>query len=316
MPGKNLSVVLPIYACEACIDPLYFRLSETLQNMQISYELIFVDDSSPDRSWEILTGIAARDPQLKLIRHSSNCGQHSAITSGLQASEGQFVVVMDADLQDPPELIPVLLKKQADTNAEIVLTARKNRSGPLWRQLASLFLRKFFPLYTRFPNGLFYGSYFLINRYCVNAYLNDPDRFYFSLKVLDRISRQFSIVYYRQDDRPQNHSSYKPLATFRFFCRAVGSEFFARQMGPILFLTLVLFTSSVFLEQACMIEFSALFFSLSFASLSYFLFLLFAYRNAMKKCFYLKPVIAEFRGARQAIAFRSAKQESAGVLAR
>ena len=109
--GIEVSVVVPVYGCASCLESLHERLKAVLDASTTSYEMVFVDDRSPDGSWTRLQELAARDRALRAYRLSRNFGQHVAITAGLAQSRGRWVVVMDCDLQDPPEEIPRLLAR-------------------------------------------------------------------------------------------------------------------------------------------------------------------------------------------------------------
>src|SRR5437763_1651791 len=107
----ELSVVVPVYGCRECLRALHQRLTSSVEAITPSYELIFVDDRSPDDAWTVLEELGRVDPAVKAFRLSRNFGQHAAITTGLAESEGRWVAVMDCDLQDPPEEIPRLYTK-------------------------------------------------------------------------------------------------------------------------------------------------------------------------------------------------------------
>ncbi|MGH2951241.1 MAG: glycosyltransferase, partial [Solirubrobacterales bacterium] len=107
----ELSVVIPVYGCEDCLHALHARVRAALGEVTDDSEIVFVEDRSPDESWRALREIAAADSRVKLLRLSRNFGQHAAITAGLAAATGAWVVVMDCDLQDPPEEIPTLFAK-------------------------------------------------------------------------------------------------------------------------------------------------------------------------------------------------------------
>src|SRR6266446_627975 len=95
-----LSVVIPVYLAEGCLQELYRRLVASLAKISNDFEIILVDDGSSDRSWQIISDLAARDATVKGICLSRNFGQHFAITAGLDHCRGEWVVVMDCDLQD------------------------------------------------------------------------------------------------------------------------------------------------------------------------------------------------------------------------
>lgn len=107
----NLSVVIPVYKAEGCLHELYRRLVESLDALQLTFEIIMVEDCGGDSSWNVIQELAAQDDRLRGFKLSRNFGQHNAITAGLDQVRGEWVVVMDCDLQDKPEDIGRLIEK-------------------------------------------------------------------------------------------------------------------------------------------------------------------------------------------------------------
>ncbi len=139
----DISVVSPVYRAESILPELVERLESVLRSMELSYEIILVDDRSPDNSWKVLESIAKTNRQVKAYRLSRNFGQHNTITAGLTLAKGKWVVVMDCDLQDRPEEIPRLYEKTKD-GFEAVLARRANRKdGWMKRKSSSLFYSLF-----------------------------------------------------------------------------------------------------------------------------------------------------------------------------
>lgn len=138
-----ISVVVPVYKAESCLDELYRRLVPALQIITPDFEIVLVEDCGGDRSWEIIEQIAAQDGRIKGIQFSRNFGQHYGITAGLDCCNGDWVVVMDCDLQDRPEEIPRLYAK-AQEGYDIVLARRGTRQDPLFKRLASRLFYKVF----------------------------------------------------------------------------------------------------------------------------------------------------------------------------
>lgn len=132
----HLSVVTPVYRAEGCLDELYRRLEAALSGITRDFEIIMVEDCGGDRSWEIIGELARRDARVKGIQFSRNFGQHYGITAGLDHCDGDWVVVMDCDLQDRPEEIPRLYAKALEGH-EIVIARRGRRSDPLAKRLSS-----------------------------------------------------------------------------------------------------------------------------------------------------------------------------------
>jgi polyisoprenyl-phosphate glycosyltransferase len=110
--GMNLfSIVAPVYNEESNVAELHKRCSDVLQTMADSYEIIFVNDGSEDRSFEKLKGLSELDEHVTIINFSRNFGHQIAVTAGIDYSRGDAVIVIDSDLQDPPELLPEMIQK-------------------------------------------------------------------------------------------------------------------------------------------------------------------------------------------------------------
>jgi glycosyltransferase involved in cell wall biosynthesis len=125
---ETLSIVVPAYREEANIDLCYERLSSVLGDLDVNWELIFSVDPSPDRTEELILALRARDPRVKMLRFSRRFGQPMATLAGLEAAEGDAVIVIDCDLQDPPELIPTLVQRWRD-GFDVVYAQRRTRAG-------------------------------------------------------------------------------------------------------------------------------------------------------------------------------------------
>lgn len=121
-----LSIVIPIHNEEPAILPLYDRLTTVLEDLHRPYEILFVDDASTDRSFDLLTNLVETDPRLKVLRLRRNFGQTAALAAGFDEAEGDIIVSLDGDLQHDPEDIPLLLEK-IDEGYDIASGWRKNR---------------------------------------------------------------------------------------------------------------------------------------------------------------------------------------------
>lgn len=132
----RISVVSPVYKAESCVPELCRRLKLVLESMTDDFEIILVEDRSPDKSWQAVENETQKDDRVRGIRLAKNFGQHRAITAGLDAARGDWVVVMDCDLQDPPEAIPELYKKACE-GYEIVVAQFEDRAEPTLRQKIS-----------------------------------------------------------------------------------------------------------------------------------------------------------------------------------
>ena len=126
----DISVVIPVYNEEASLNPLYERLKKTLQEINRSYEIIFIDDGSKDQSWRVLKHLKEKDENIKLIRFTRNFGQTAAISAGFEYAKGDIIVGMDADLQNDPGDIPHFLAK-IEEGYDLVSGWRRHRQDTL-----------------------------------------------------------------------------------------------------------------------------------------------------------------------------------------
>jgi polyisoprenyl-phosphate glycosyltransferase len=175
----DISIVIPVYGCDSCLRPLYDRLKAQLNALGVSWELVFVNDGSPDEAWSVLTELARADPAVRAFQLSRNFGEEAALVAGLAKSDGRWTAVMDCDLQDLPEDIPRLYAKALE-GYEIVFTTRKHRGHPRLRVAAS-------KLYYRLVSRLLktdidpsYGNFSMVSRRVVDLVvsLRDRDRNY------------------------------------------------------------------------------------------------------------------------------------------
>ena len=144
-----LSVVIPVYNEEMNIGKLYQRLQNSLQPLKIDWEVVYINDGSKDRSLSILQGLAETDHHVKYIDFSRNFGHQLAITAGIEHARGEWIVIMDGDGQDPPELLPDLLSK-AQEGFEVVYARRRKRDGENF--LKKFTARLFYRLLARITN--------------------------------------------------------------------------------------------------------------------------------------------------------------------
>lgn len=131
-----LSIVSPVYRAEQLLPELVRRIEAAVAPIGGEFEVILVEDGSPDRSWEVIEQLASQNPRIRGIKLSRNFGQHYAITAGLDAAKGDWVVVMDCDLQDRPEEIPALFAK-AQEGFDVVLARRVSRQDGFFKRLSS-----------------------------------------------------------------------------------------------------------------------------------------------------------------------------------
>ncbi|EKD90242.1 MAG: NAD-dependent epimerase/dehydratase, partial [uncultured bacterium] len=183
---KYLSVIPIAYKDEGNIKELYKRLTNTLKRITPNYEIIYVNDASPDNTREILGQLALKDKRLTVINHSRNFGAQNAFTTGMRQAIGDVVVIMDGDLQDPPELIEEFIKKW-NKGFDVVYGVRRKREhsmGYFWENMYHFFYIIFNKLsYINAPVDV--GDFSLMDRKVVEHVnsLPEKDRFIRGLRA-------------------------------------------------------------------------------------------------------------------------------------
>ncbi len=142
----ELSVVVTIYNAEQVLPELIERLQKAAQSVSGDYELIFIEDRGRDQSWKVLKALAQQDDRIKAARLARNFGQHNAITAGLYVAQGNYVVLMDGDLQDEPEVIPQLYREIKETKKEIIYVRRVRRKDSAFKKTTAKFFYKGFSI--------------------------------------------------------------------------------------------------------------------------------------------------------------------------
>lgn len=199
----ELSVVVPVYGCRGSLRELVRRIEASVAPIVESFELVLVDDRSPDGAWDLLAELAAADPRVHAVRLSRNFGQHAAITAGLSRSRGRWTVVMDCDLQEPPEEIPRLYAK-AREGYDVVRSRRRGRSHPALRRAASRLHRS---LLLR-DGGARYSTLSILSRKVVDAVLRLRDRDREYLLMLDWLGFEQTTIEFEHAARPEGDSAY------------------------------------------------------------------------------------------------------------
>ena len=169
------SVVIPIYNEAQTIPELYRRLEGVLAGLEASYEIVFVDDCSQDHSMELIKDLCAKNPRVKALGLSRNFGAQAAYTAGLDYASGEAVIIMDGDLQDPPELIPNLITKWKE-GYEVVYAVKAKRHEPPLRRLALKVFYKTFSRLSYIPMPSDAGGFSIMSRRVVDVLRLMPEK--------------------------------------------------------------------------------------------------------------------------------------------
>lgn len=172
---RFLSIAVACYGDGGSVRELYRRLTTVLAQVTPNYEIIIVNDNSPDDAEEQLAAIAATDSRLTVISHSRNFGSQMAFTSGMRQASGEAVILMDGDLQDPPELIPALVQRWLDGYDVVYGVRIRRKEPPLMEAARKVFYRLLHHMaYVDIPIDA--GDFSLLNRRVTNCLLAMPER--------------------------------------------------------------------------------------------------------------------------------------------
>jgi dolichol-phosphate mannosyltransferase len=175
---KLISIVTPVYNEEGNLDKFYQRIKAVLAKIKYEYEIIFVNDGSKDSSLLVLIRLSETDKHIRIIDFSRNFGHQMAITAGMEHANGDCVVILDSDLQDPPEVIIELIKKWEE-GFEVVNAKRRSRSDGFFKDLSAVLFYKFLNsiLVNKIPENV--GDFRLLDRKCINILkkIKEKDRY-------------------------------------------------------------------------------------------------------------------------------------------
>jgi dolichol-phosphate mannosyltransferase len=224
----HISVVVPVYKAEGCIEELYRRLVAALTEVTPDFEIVLVEDCGGDRSWEMIGVLAGQDKRVKGIQFSRNFGQHYGITAGLDHCNGDWVVVMDCDLQDSPEEIPRLYRK-AQEGYHVVLAIRKNRKDKWHKRLNSWLFYKTL----NYLSGMHYdsriGNFRIVSRQVVEQFRQMREQLRFFGGLVDWLGFPSASIEVEHAERFAGKTSY----TFRKLWRLATETIIAYSDKPL-----------------------------------------------------------------------------------
>ncbi|MFN8259570.1 MAG: glycosyltransferase family 2 protein [Chitinophagales bacterium] len=212
----DISVVIPVFNEETNLPVLYERLVNSVTSISNEYELIFVNDGSKDNSLNVIKALSLKNPQVKYIDFSKNFGHQLAVFAGLENAKGDSIVIIDADLQDPPELIKELYVKMKE-GYDVVYAQREQRAGESWHKLLTA------KLFYRFINKLSdvaipmdTGDYRIISKKINAIIVSMPERNKFLRGQIAWAGFNQTSVTYKRDERYAGKTNYSYSKMFAF----------------------------------------------------------------------------------------------------
>jgi glycosyltransferase involved in cell wall biosynthesis len=241
MKRPALSVVIPCYNEEACLEMLHARVSAAARAVVgEDYEVVLINDGSRDASWQVMQRLSAGDPHLVAINLSRNHGHQLALTAGLDLCAGEQILIIDADLQDPPELLTEMRATMAAEDADVVYAVRRKREGEsIFKKATAAIFYRALDRITDTPIPLDTGDFRLMTRRALDAFLSLPEQARFIRGMVAWIGfRQVPFVYDRHE-RHAGETKYPLAKMIRFALDAITGFStaplrFASHMGLIL----------------------------------------------------------------------------------
>ena len=219
----ELSIIIPIYNEEANIPPLYERLKKVISSITYSHEFIFINDGSRDRSIELIRDLAAKDSTVKYINFSRNFGHQIAVTAGLDNTKGEAVVIIDADLQDPPELIAEMYAKMKE-GFQVVYAKRRSRTGESF--LKKYTAKKFYRILARITSisiPVDTGDFRIMDKRVVEVLRHMPEQQKFLRGQISWIGFNQTYVEYDRSERNAGDTGYTYKKMIRFALDGITS---------------------------------------------------------------------------------------------
>ncbi|MDR2906532.1 MAG: glycosyltransferase family 2 protein, partial [Bacteroidales bacterium] len=223
-----LSIIIPCYNEELVIAETHKRLTNVMKSIQHDYELIFINDGSKDRTLSILQELATEDTCVKVLDFSRNFGHQCAVTAGLNNCSGDAAVIIDSDLQDPPEVIAEMLDIMQKEQANVVYGVRKKRKGESWFKLftAKLFYRLLNKLSdVKFPVDT--GDFRLIDRNVIDAFNNLKEKNKYIRGLIAWMGFKQVPCYYEREERFAGETKYPFKKMLKF--AMIGLFYFSKK---------------------------------------------------------------------------------------
>jgi dolichol-phosphate mannosyltransferase len=219
----QLSVVIPCYNEEACLEALHARVSGAARAaVGDDYEIVLINDGSRDKSWDVMQRISAGDPKLIAINLSRNHGHQLALTAGLDLCAGEEILIIDADLQDPPELLTDMRAAMRSQGADVVYAVRRKRDGEtIFKKITAAFFYRMLDRITDTPIPLDTGDFRLMTRRALDAFLSLPEQARFIRGMVAWVGFKQVPFPYDRHERLAGESKYPLGKMIRFALDAI-----------------------------------------------------------------------------------------------
>ncbi|MDH6358010.1 glycosyltransferase family 2 protein [Parabacteroides sp. PF5-9] len=219
---KKLSVIVPCYNEELVIAESYRRTRKVLSAIPNPTEIIYINDGSKDNTRVLLNEIASSDPEVKVIHFSRNFGHQPAVTAGINNCDADLALILDADMQDPPELIPAIMALQEEKEANVVYCVRKSREGDGWfKRLSAKLFYRFMNAMSEVQFPVDTGDFRLIDRKVMDQFNSLKEKGKYIRGLISWIGFKQVPFYYEREARVAGETKYPLRKMLRFASTAL-----------------------------------------------------------------------------------------------
>ncbi len=267
-----ISVVIPLLNEEQLVEQLLTEVRDALEKTGEEFEVICVDDGSTDSTLQKLLQFREKNPRLKIISLSRNFGLQSALTAGIDFATGEYVVIMDGDFQDPPDLVPVLYDKIKATGADIVSAVRESRNEKITKRVYINIFHRIFDRLTGGQQVAQTGNFCIINKKAHRAMLQFSERNRYLPGIRNFIGFKHEFILYDRPDRLQGEAKMSRRQLFALAADAIYSFskwpikicLYLGMLGVLIFLVAIVYTVLSKVLGLAPIGWSSMFLAISF----------------------------------------------------
>ncbi|MFS1413881.1 glycosyltransferase family 2 protein [Vibrio sp. 10N.286.49.B1] len=223
MTSPTISIVCPCYNEEQVVSLFMDRITQVLENTQYPYEIILINDGSKDNTLSVIKALQQRDSHIRIINLSRNFGKEAALTAGIDSARGEVLIPIDADLQDPPELIHDFLREW-ENGYDVVVAKRVDRSTDTWaKKLSAELFYKFHNAVAQVEIPENVGDFRLINRRVVEAIQLLPENQRFMKGIFSWVGFKTAVVEYKREAREAGETSFNGWKLWNFALDGITS---------------------------------------------------------------------------------------------
>jgi len=252
--APHIAVIVPVYNSAATLNELIDRLITNLSSIHSDYEIILVDDRGPQAVWPIIQKASKLDERVKGVRLSRNFGQHAAISAGIDYAQAEWYVVMDCDLQDRPEDIPLLYNKAIASKLDSVIAKRKSHGSKKRRKLGSVVFNFMLRRLADIPTSEQVGNFRILNDAMAQSYRQYSEKMRLFPAIMSHLGFEDGYLELERSDRQEGRSSYTfrklfSLAFDSIISNTIKPMYYLAGFGVCISILAVIFATTIIIQK-------------------------------------------------------------------